>query len=238
MQLTRIRLASVAVSFAAMSVSACGTVAAGDAGTIVAGAQADGTPAIPSADRDEPTPTPSASGTRAPLPDRANAASRKHPDPCGVDNNLDGIERENRFFEGPADRVVAAAKELFGGRYLGAYIANVQQQYGVGVGLYQLTTADEDAFFEATCFRRGDVVFEAGPVSGTQLAAWQAEAVEIISGDAGCSTDPDWQTGRITVIIKPGHTDVREALQRAIPADNLIVKEKECPESLLVIRSR
>jgi hypothetical protein len=82
------------------------------------------------------------------------------------------------------------------------------------------------------------VVFEAGPVSGTQLAAWQAEAVEIISGDAGCSTDPDWQTGRITVIIKPGHTDVREALQRAIPADNLIVKEKECPESLLVIRSR
>lgn len=230
MQRTRFRLAGVvAVGLVALSVSACGPPAGAD-GTVVAEAGADGTPATPPARADEPRP--SATTSHAPLPDRTNAASTKHPDPCGVDNDeRDSIERANGFSERPIDRVVAAAKEVFGGRYLGAYIANVEQQYGVGIGLYQLTSADEDAFFEATCFRRGDVVFEAGQVSGTQMAAWRAAAVKITSGKdtGGCALDPDWRTGTITALIKEGHPELREKLERAIPADNLVIKESTCP---------
>lgn len=56
-----------------------------------------------------------------------------------MDNDRDMIERENHFFEAPAGRVEAAAEKLFGGRFLGVYIANVRQQYGVGVGVHKLT---------------------------------------------------------------------------------------------------
>jgi hypothetical protein len=188
---------------------------------------------------DAPTPTvstaePTPTATRAPLPDRADAASTKHPDPCGVDNDRDMIERRNHFFEAPAGRVEAAAEKLFGGRFLGVYIANVPQQYGVGVGVHELTPADEDAFFDATCFRRGDVVFETGPVSDTQLRAWRAEAETIMfgKGKGGCSLSHDWRTGRVEVGIKEGHPQLREELEHAIPAENLAIVEGNCPVPL------
>ena len=129
MQPNRVHLAHVlVVGLAAMSLSACGALAGSNSGTVVAQVPADGSSPTPPAQPDAPTPTPSATPTRAPLPDRASATSTKHPDPCGVDNDRDMIEREHHFFEAPAGRVEAAAKELFGDRFLGVYIAHVLTQ--------------------------------------------------------------------------------------------------------------
>ena len=187
-------------------------------------------------DAESPAPTPSPRPSADPLPDRATSKSTNHPDPCGVDskNGLDYIDKEDHFSEGPADRVQAVARDLFGDRFLGVYIANVKQQYGIGVGVHRLTHQDEDAFFDETCFRVGDVVFENGPVSGVQLREWRAAATEILfAKDAGgCSLSHEWRTGRVEVGMKEGHADTERKLAEAIPAENLHIEHGGCPVAM------
>lgn len=204
---------------AAITLAACG---AGES-ALPAGSPTVGATAAP--------PTPSPTPTAVPLPDRAMSRSTRHPDPCGVDDGRDGIEDKDHNVEAPANRVEAAAKQVFGGRFLGVYIANVPQQYGVGVGVHRFTERDADAFFGATCFRPGDVVFESGPVSAPRLRAWRAQAEDIVFGDqGGCTLSEDWRTGRINVGLDEGdHPKLRRRLARAIPAEHLSIHVGGCP---------
>lgn len=100
--------------------------------------------------------------------------------------------------------------------------------------MHKLTAADEDAFFDATCFHLGDVVFEPGPVSDTQLRAWRVKAQKIMFGEGkgGCFLSHDWRTGRLEIGVEEGHPELREALEREIPADNLVFEEGNCPVPL------
>ncbi|HEY3604195.1 MAG TPA: hypothetical protein VGL04_05955 [Sporichthyaceae bacterium] len=160
----------------------------------------------------------------------------QHPDPCGVASAWDTIPSHDPGripASQPADRVHRAAKKLFPGRFLEVYIDDVPRQYGVGVMLYRLTPADEDRFFAATCFHRGDVVFVDGPVSPAQFKQWQRALMVLWRREPGvCESDEDRRAGLVHVTIQPGHPHLRHDVETTIPAAHLKLQEGGCPVPL------